>query len=703
MPLSVFTDLKLARNAQMRIANSSITLADEYTQTHQNYNNNKNTVKIKGNPSLAEVQVMMLGIRYKDQNAVLSPKSAEIWVNELRLSDIDNDGGWATAGQISMKLADLGNVVISASHRTAGFGSIDQNTSERSTANLSAYDISANMQLGKLLPEKTDIQIPMYIGISKSIETPEYDQLNTDLKLKQSLDAATTKAQRDSIKQNSQDYDKRSSITFSNVKVNKVAKEGETRFYDPANFSISFSQNKYEGRDQAISNNKEKITNFAFNYNYNKTPKIYEPFKNKINSPLFKIVKDFNFMLEPTILAYRMELYRYYNETQFKNFSGSQQQIPVQVEKDFLWRNNFDLSYMLTKNLKLDFSSQGINRIDEPDGVLNRSHDDYAMKKDSIMKNLWRMGRPVLYQHNINIAYQLPINKIQLLNWTNITARYQAIYDWNAGAITDATNSLGNTIDNIRTLQFNGQFSLSNLYNKIPYLKETNQRFSPRAQNARVANSNNTNVASQKVSYSVTDISIIANKPVEIKHNLAAQNIRVRLYDSEGNIMRVISKNIDENTISIMSRTNIKSAQIDVMGDKVINKTFLGELASYSTRIAMMLRSANISYSNTAGTILPGFMPSPSFFGGGNYSSEVGLGNVVMSYAPGIPFLLGFQDKNFAVKAADKAWLSTDTTLNSPFIMTNRETLTYRLNLEPINSLKIELTGNHLISKSINE
>ena len=99
------------------------------------------------------------------------------------------------------------------------------------------------------------------------------------------------------------------------------------------------------------------------------------------------------------------------------------------------------------------------------------------MKKDSILRNLLDLGRPVLYHHVLNATYQLPINKIGLFNWVTATGRYQAMYDWTAGSITNESIELGNVAENSRVMQANGQASFINLYNKVPFLKEVNQKF----------------------------------------------------------------------------------------------------------------------------------------------------------------------------------------------------------------------------------
>jgi cell surface protein SprA len=151
--------------------------------------------------------------------------------------------------------------------------------------------------------------------------------------------------------------------------------------------------------------------------------------------------------------------------------------IPKTFNKDFIWNRYFDLRYNLTRSLEIDFSSQNTARIDEPEGRINRNDDDYAMKKDSILTNLWSLGRPTLYHHLLNVNYTVPINKLPMLDWASLSARYQGMYDWQAGPKTDESVQLGNVIENSRQAQLNGQLNMITLYNKVGFLKEINQKY----------------------------------------------------------------------------------------------------------------------------------------------------------------------------------------------------------------------------------
>ena len=124
IPLSVFTALKKERN----IAKSQ-GLAS-YNNVYSSYDADKpnNKISIVGNPTLGEIKTMMIGVR----NLAGEIKSGEVWVNELRLREYDNTGGWAAQGALNVQLSDVGSFNATGKIVTDGFGGIEDGVSERS-------------------------------------------------------------------------------------------------------------------------------------------------------------------------------------------------------------------------------------------------------------------------------------------------------------------------------------------------------------------------------------------------------------------------------------------------------------------------------------------------------------------------------------------------------------------------------------------
>ncbi len=715
IPLSTFTDAKTSRNNEL--GNGSVSINEVYEQPHTDWHGNRNNVRIKGSPNLGDVEVMMMGIRHKVEGTYNpGPRSVEVWANELRLTGFNEEGGWATNVRLSTRLADLGSVVFAGRHKSTGFGSIDQSVQERSMEDLTEYDISSNFQLGRFFPEEAQVNIPLYIGISKSFSNPKYNPLNPDITMAESLRNLDSKSEKDSLKNLVQDYSSFTSIVLNNIKVDKTNKSGNPRLWDPTNFSLSFSHNIERSRNIDTKYSIEKNYMLGFNYNFNKRETYIEPFKNVsfLNGKFFSLIKSINFSPLPSQISYNTQLYRYYKETQSRDITNTNLKIPLTVDKEFIWTRNFDMRYNLTRSLRIDFSSKTDARIDEPEGRINRIDDDYEFKKDSIMTNLLSGGRPVLYDHTINARYTLPINKISFFNWVSSNASYTGTYSWTAGAITDETIELGNTIQNSRNMQLTSQANMQSLYNKVPFLKEVNDKIgsntrstrssSSRARAAQQNQEQENDVRMKKVQYRDDGLSLKKDSAITINHRLRTEEIEVLVLNEEGKSVNSEVEVINDNQVLITPGTDVEEANINITGEREIQNDIGYKILQYTARTLMSLKNISLTLSETEATSMPGFLPEPSFLGSGRYTPDAAtFGDIAATTAPGLPFLLGWQDDNFAMKAAEKGWITKDSTLNAPYIMSHQDVVSIRATLEPMPFLEIRLTGNRSFSENLRE
>ena len=162
-------------------------------------------VTVKGNPNFGDIRSLMMGVK----NASNFEKCANVWFNELRLSELENEGGWAAIASLDTNFADFANISMTGKRSTIGFGSVEQRPNERSREDVTQYDLVTNVNLGQLLPKKWGVNIPFNFGTGEEIITPEFDQQFKDIKLQNRLDAASSKEEEEAILKQSQDYTKR--------------------------------------------------------------------------------------------------------------------------------------------------------------------------------------------------------------------------------------------------------------------------------------------------------------------------------------------------------------------------------------------------------------------------------------------------------------------------------------------------------------
>lgn len=657
----------------------------------------KNLIRIKGTPSLSNIRTILIGIRnasdvdndYPNDGML---KSAEIWFNELRLTDFDNDGGWAANARTQMRLADLGTVSIAGSTSKPGFGSIEQKVDERSKEEINQVDVSSNIELGKLLPEKTKVSVPLYVGVSKTTINPEYAPNQPDRMLKDALDEAETKEEKKEIKELAQDVVKRKSINLTNVRVNQDFEK--FRLLSPSNFSFTVGYSKTEAHSYEVERNNTIRYGLNFNYVYNARPKSITPFgKAKgLSSPYLRFIKDFNFSLMPSRLSFRTDFDRYYNEIKMRNvYEDREILIDSTVSKDFVWTKEYEISWDLTRSLRFDFSVFNQSRIEEQQGAYDwfRKGDNREWSK-SVWKSIGEGGRAVRYSHSFNATYNVPLNKFPILNWTSLSFRYNSTFMWNEGPVYEDSRSLGNTISNSNTLQANSSLSLSVLYNKVKFINRINSKYSGTA-----ASRAKTEKRYKTVDYSRESIALRANTTRNISHKLNTRDVEVTLTDREGKAVEAAVQVIDENKISITADTNYSGIDVRVTGEVEAGENPLVFIAENTIRILTGLKNVTLSYSKTGATNLMGYMPTPNIIGYNNGDDYGG--------APGFPFLFGAQDPGFVREAAEKGWLTKNSAFNSPFTMNETENVSIRGTFEPVRGFRIELSGTRTFTKSVNE
>ncbi len=468
-------DAKQERNKALRDGIHSST-TDPFSGTDKQ-------VTVVGNPNISMVKTIMLGVRNprkgspnSTSNDDGSSKCGEIWLNELRLTDFDERGGYAANGRINARLADFANVNLTGSMSTIGFGSIDQSLTARQKYDAYQYDFSSTFALGNFFGEKAAIKIPMYVGISEAIQNPQYNPLDPDITLKASLDELQSNEEKEELKEIAQDLTKRKSINFTNVRKNKSSSAGnKTKIYDIENLSATYSRNETFSRNVSLKERTTVSTKASLNYTYSSKPKNIKPFQKVklFKNKYFALLKDFNFYTLPKSISFQTDLDRYYNKTQFRNINNPDFTLPPYYNKAFVWNRNYSIKYDLTRTLKTEFKVNNSASIDEPQGELVRSDPYYQEKKDSVWNNILNFGRPTLYHHSLNASYNVPLNKFPLTSWINLNTKYVANYDWLAAPLS--LQSLGNTIQNSNNKQINSTFNFGQLYNKVPFLKKLNR------------------------------------------------------------------------------------------------------------------------------------------------------------------------------------------------------------------------------------
>ncbi len=443
-----------------------------------------NQIRLRGNPDLSSAKWLSIGIRNPATPDGQS-HSACIWANELRVSDFDRTRGWAANATLNTKLADFANVTATTRYTSFGFGGIQSRIAERTREETFSYDVSANINVDKLLPEKLGLQIPMYVSYEKTVITPRFDPANPDIRLSAALLSFEDENEREEYKKTVQDRTTRRSINFTNVRKVKTNSEAKPHLWDIENFAFTYAYSEVLRTNFNLQRYFKQNYDMAIAYNFSPNTPALEPFKNMgvFDRKYLQLIKDFNLNLVPTKIGFRADLRRELIQTAYRNNEGNND--TENFQKFFTLDRTYNLGWNLTNAITLDYNSRANAIIDEPNsdpfGGLDQNGEFLSKKdyNDSVQTNLFNLGRMKTFNQNISANYTLPLDKLPITDWLSADYRYQASYEWRAGPLyTDSTEirtlDFGNTIQNSRDNSLTGKLDLVKLYNKIGYLKKIN-------------------------------------------------------------------------------------------------------------------------------------------------------------------------------------------------------------------------------------
>ncbi|MDD4068612.1 MAG: cell surface protein SprA, partial [Bacteroidales bacterium] len=420
--LEKIVKVKESRNRKVRSGDNSVSGLLPYYEIVDG-----RKITVLGSPSISNVKVMMIGVRNpKKKNAQdnddMMPKSVEVWINELRLTDFNKSSGWAATGFARTNLADLGDVSFSGSYRSAGFGSLEQSITQISQDDVGSFDISTNIELGKFFPKTSGVRLPMHFDYSQQVANPRYNPLDPDVKLKDDLLSYRTEREKDSIRNMVQDYTSRTNLNFMNIRKDKTPTADSKQYVlGLENFDASYAYSNIYRRDVDISYNSKTQHRGGINYNYTFKTNPVRPFlKSKIFKPkAFALLRDLTFHYKPKSLTFRTEAVRDFEETLIRPKSKGIIIMEPYYFKQFYWNRAYNFAYDITQNLKFNYNATMNARIDEPRGKI-----DTKAKRDSVWESVFELGKAQQFRQKTDITWNVPINKLPYLDWVRLTTSY---------------------------------------------------------------------------------------------------------------------------------------------------------------------------------------------------------------------------------------------------------------------------------------
>jgi cell surface protein SprA len=613
-----FVDAKIRRD-KSGVTITNRTVDPGYQQPYKN-------IYIKGRPSLGNITTIMIGVRNSDPREA-STITRVLWVNEIRLSEIENDGGYAGNASLNFNMGDLATVNANASYTSVGFGNIDSKPAERTQSTQSAFSINTAINVDKFLPEKTGVKIPLNYSYSQTIEDPKYNPLDTDVEFSK----APNKEQ---LKKVARTYTQQRSIGVVNMHKERVNPNKKPKFYDIENVSVTAVYNDDYFRDIYTKRNYRQYLRGYVDYNYTFKPWVIKPFNKMISdtaksTKYLRWVKEFNFNPIPTRISFRTEIDRNYNELEFRNVEAilngnMNSDFDAIRNRNFFFGWQYGLGFNFTKSLKLEINSAT--------RTLNDNLDVNSMDNKSIFGNVFRAGRPVLYNHRAQLNYKLPFQYLPYLDFIDAEVGYGFTYNWAARSTsltgfvdpnTNQTASLGSVGQNTNVIQATASADLPKFFGQFNYFKNINAKLQKRRQEMDSLNN-------------------VYTKQWE------KNRYRYKKYKFKNRL------------------TPLQSAAFFLTSFKQLN----------------------VSYNETNGTVLPGLISAPNWYGSGQT-----LGG------PTLGFLLGSQ-ADIRRTVMENGWVSGSNYMTDPYVRMSTKELRADLQVMPMNDLRVDLNVLHTFNSN---
>jgi cell surface protein SprA len=609
------------------------------------------TIIVRGNPDFSAVQGVMVGILNPTSGVdpTNSSKTVNLWADEFRVFDFEQQAGYAATARLNVKLADVANITATGSFTSVGFGGLQDKVQQRSVDNVFRGDLNTTVAVEKFLPPQLNLRVPVLLQIGRETRSPLYDPLDPDTKLDQSLlkfnkgtDSENAAAQ-DAYRKLVIDQTTSRSIAALNVRKERGqpkpgAPVAKPKPWDIENVALSYSLTDRLHSDIRTDRDYTKSYTAAVAYVYQTTPKNYTPLASVklLDNPYLKIFQNINFTPLPSRFSFRTDIDRRYNE-RFLQRVLEPGTLPVSagdaiIQKSFYISRIYDLKWDLTKSLIFDYTATNRGVIDEGPGRTIGESQRAIDNRSQLQRNLIQGGRTVNFNQVAALTYRLPLDKFPLTDWLSADTRYAATYNWQAASLgqrvlqnptstTDTTSrqvNLGNTIQNNAEISANGKIDLVKLYNKVKFLNIIN----------------NAQPAAPKTSRAAA---LLSSAPGDASKSAAAPDT-----------------------------TREKNRFVKAV-----------------LRSLMTARSVNFTFVRSNGTLLPGYLPKTHLFG---------LDHDLT--APGIPFLIGKQYKlqNLYDIANGNGWYTEESQfLNTPLSSLVTQTITLRTALEPFRGFNIQV------------
>jgi len=226
---------------------------------------NGHTFKISKQPSLSRIRWMIAGVKNRSRHPIFS----EVWLDELRITNVRKEKGMAMRAKGDIRLADIFSINGEYNRKDADFHTLNARFGQGS--NSRAKSLNASLNINKFLPANWGISIPVSVNYSESQSIPKW------------LPGKDVLVNRNTVRDDSlwnaiQSLSERKGINVSLRKSSKSRNFFLRYLVDPFRTSMSYSLNEMSNSTILYNDNTQLNGSLGYSLSFG-NQNYFQPFK----------------------------------------------------------------------------------------------------------------------------------------------------------------------------------------------------------------------------------------------------------------------------------------------------------------------------------------------------------------------------------------------------------------------------------------
>jgi len=449
IPFSEITAIKLGRDSIQALSASVPAASGPPGSSYQ----------VRGNPTLTNVRLIVIGVTNPEGKGA-GEVTGEVWVNELRLTEVDDTPGWAYRFDTTVKLADVATISVNMTQRDPNFHALEDRFGTRNTDR--NWALSTSIGFERFFPRSwTGTSLSFTYSHVEQIQNPRYVP-GTDIPVGQAAqrtaDIAKDKGESDAeankieeaVRLQAQTVNVTETYSLPNIKLNIPVDHWLVR--ETINrLSFAYSYTQTTRRSPTIESFNQWQWNSRVGYGLQFSDKAYvSPFSIFGDFFLFKPWKDLKVHYAPRGFNVSATLARAQTVEQARNQTAAKP-----VVRNFASSRSLNFSWQLTEagllNLGMDYA------VDVQSSLLNFETDSLGRQRSfgAILGDMFGKAKLIDFGTDLSYGQTITLNPrimippiLKLDKILSATARYGARYDWTnnpqAGALGKSAGNTGN-------------------------------------------------------------------------------------------------------------------------------------------------------------------------------------------------------------------------------------------------------------------